>query len=824
MRLNHLIPSMYQRRLLLLAGGMLACVALPAAQMASLTLGKGERSLADAEKRLISETWLESSRGRIVDRKGRPLAMDRPSLDVSVSYDVISGRWVDQMAARAARRAKARTGAAVSQEDIAAARLAFEKHLADMWRLFAETAGISEADVKQRRNEVVEQVQYLAAIVTEQQRKREADRRERVGNTEAVASADVKVTIVEQQQSHVLLRGLSDQVGMQFERLKGLMVDQGEGGRAIPLMPGLSVQDSSRREYPQDVMSVPVDTSVFPPPLRGGVREIVVPGVAMHSIGRLRGRLYKEDMDRRPRIDPSTGQLDRGYYRPGDSVGHGGVEQAREDTLRGLRGLKIKHLDTGEEEIVPREPGGDVSLTLDAALQARIQALFDPSLGLTVVQPWHKTKRLEEEPKPPGAPKELPVGTALNGAVVVIDVASGDVLALVSMPSYSHEQIDKMPETIASDTYNQAFLNRAIARVYPPGSIVKPLVLCEAIREGLYAPDQHIACSGHFYPDQPTMYRCWIYKQFKTTHSVKIGHDLDGADGIRCSCNIFFFEMGRRLGPQGMFDTYTTYGVGRDGGAFNLFGLPPLPADPKDRVKEQRRRGLLFEAEGEVRDVAKSSTHEAVLMAIGQGPVTWTPLHAANAYATLARRGVRVLPRIYADGVQERTDLKIPGAAIDQALKGLYGSANERDGTTHTITYTLSDGSTTTEDVFTAPGVTVWAKSGTADTNPFAANLPGAPEGEDGKEMYDSDHSWCVCLVGVGHEPRYAIACVVDYGGSGGRVAGPVANQVVYALVGEGYLPDPRGTGYRHAPHGALDQRQTPQNTTRSVVVPTEGH
>lgn len=817
MRLTHVIPSMFQRRLLFLALAMGVAGVFPIVQMARLTLGKGEELRAEAEKRLVSETWQESSRGRIMDCKGRELARDKPSLDIAVDYRVITGRWADERAARAARRASEAAGkgwVTLSPEEKAAAikesRVPFDEHLREMWRLFAKTAGIPEQQVEQRRQEIKEQVEYVAAVVTENERKKEEARLRAAGKPDIVPSSAIKVTILEQRQSHVMLRGVSDSVGLEFARLKDLTGDEEagpdapektgpRGGKPLAVFPGLSVVDSSRREYPLDVMDVDVDTSVFPPPLRGGTRRIRVPGVAMHEIGRLRARLYKEDMERRPRIDPSTGAIDRGHYRPGDSVGHGGAEQAREDELRGLRGVKIKHLDTGKEEEIARVPGRDVSLTLDASLEARIQALFDPSLGLAVVQPWHRTKKAEDEASVPiGGAQELPVGTPLNGAVVVIDVKTGNILAMVSMPSYTHEQIDTMPETIASDPYNQAFMNRAIGRVYQPGSIVKPLVLCEAMKEGKYSSGELIPCTGHFFPGSKDSYRCWIYKQFHTTHSALLGHDLDGADAIRCSCNIFFYQMGQRLGPRGIHEVFSQHGVGADapgGGGFNIFGLAALPTEPKARVAEQRRRGLLNEAAGEVRSAEKASSQEAILMGIGQGPVTWTPLHAANAYATLARHGEMVTPRLFEDAPQERRDLGIPERAIRLALKGLHGSANEANGTTHVITYTLADGTRQTEGVFTVPGVDVWAKSGTADTSPFRAELSqlngGGGVGDGRDDLYDSDHSWCVCLVGDGSGgggPKYAVACIVDYGGSGGRVAGPLANQVVYALRAEGYL------------------------------------
>lgn len=797
MRLQHFIPNMFHRRLLFLAMAMAACAVLPILQMGRLTVAKGEELRADAQKRLVNESWTETSRGRIIDRKGRELAVDRPSLDIAVDYKVITGRWADEKAARVARKSKEAAGitwVTLSQEekDIALklAREPFAQHLSAMWKLFARTAGMTDEQIEQRKRDVIEQVQYGNALAMEQKRKRDLEKWLAAGNMGVPPQDSTRVVIQEERQAHVLLRGLPDEVGLAFDRLKDMTTEEDDagvpGGKPLPIMPGLHVQDSTRREYPLDSMNVDVDTSTFPPPLKGGMHAVRVPGVAMHVIGHLRSRLYDTDLDRRPRIDPLTGKVDLGHYRPGDSIGQGGVEQAKEDELRGLRGVRTKHLDTGVEDLTSRMAGRDVTLTIDAALQARIQALFDPSLGLTVVQPWHRIKKPDDAEPRPSAPKELPVGTALNGAVVVIDVASGDILAMVSMPSYSHEQLEFSRESIAADAYNKTFLNRAIKNLYPPGSIVKPLVLCEAIKEGKYSPEEHIECTGHFFADKPLLYRCWIYKQFHTTHSAKLGHALDGSDAIRCSCNIFFFEMGKRLGPEGIHSVFTQYGVGADSEPLNIFGLPQLPEEPKARAAERSRRWPIDVADGDLAKPAKIGPQDAILMGIGQGPLTWTPLHAANAFAAIARHGEYVTPRLYADATQERHTLNIPDRAITQALKGLHGSANEENGTTHVIAYAMPDGSKKNESVFTSPNVNIWAKSGTADTIPFKADF-GQQDGRD--EQYDSDHAWCVCLAGVGDSPKYAIACVIDYGGSGGRVAGPVANQVVHALVAEGYLP-----------------------------------
>lgn len=769
---------------------------LPVLQMTRLTLAKGDELAAEAEKRLISESWTETYRGRILDRKGREIARDRPSFDVLVDYSVITGRWAETQALRAARRdaeSKGKTWATLSAEDKAEAaarfRPQFDEYLSRMWSEFAKLAGSPLDRIDARKTEIVEQVQYLSTIINERQKLDELERRVRAGQVADASKVNSKVIIQEQRQPHVVLRDVPDAVGFAFERVKDATTEEDDAGitlapsgKPMPVMPGLHVRNAMRRDYPFDVVDVTVDTSVFPPPLRGGEKTVRVGGVAMHMLGRMRDKLYKEDLSRRPRVNTKTGEIDRGHYRPGDTVGQGGIEEAREDDLRGLRGMRRKHLDTGAEELTPAEPGRDLAITIDIALQARIQALFDPSLGLTVVQPWQKPLRPQVLAN---NAQELPIGTPLNGAVVVIDVATGDVLAAVSYPSYTHEQIEHQPGSINNDAYTATFLNRATAKPYQPGSVVKPLVLCGAIADRKYALGEHIACTGHFFRDKPTLYRCWIYKQFSTTHTARLGHDLDGAEAIKCSCNIFFFELGQRLGQQRVFDLYAAYGVGARGQAMNIFGLPDLPTDPQARLKEAQRRAAAFESPGEVRDPERATIQEAILMGIGQGPLTWTPLHAANAYATLAR-GSFLTPRLYMDQDQRSADVRITAEARRMALAGLYGSANEENGTTHVITYELADGQRKQESVFTAPGITVWAKSGTADTGPFKADL----DQQDGRELlYDGDHSWCVALAGVGQDPKYAIACVVDYGGSGGKVSGPLANQVIYALAAEGYLP-----------------------------------
>ena len=175
------------------------------------------------------------------------------------------------------------------------------------------------------------------------------------------------------------------------------------------------------------------------------------------------------------------------------------------------------------------------------------------------------------------------------------------------------------------------------------------------------------------------------------------------------------------------------------------------------------------------------SPADSALLGIGQGYLGWTPLHAADAYATLARGGVRLTPRVRSDAgapAQQRIDLGFKPQAVALALHGLERSVGEERGTGHHISFVAADGVTMRENTFNLPNVKVWGKSGTADSGLKSVSTEAS-----------LDHSWFVVLVGPeGGVPKYAVAVMVENGGSGGRVAGPLCNQVLWQLRAEGYL------------------------------------
>jgi penicillin-binding protein 2 len=790
---------MFHRRLLILALAIGAGVALPVLRTCDLTLRRGEDLRKAAEGRLVERRWVGTTRGQILDRKGRVLARDQASFDLEVDYPLISGQWAFTQAAREARRKNLTWTQlnAVQREQLVQQYLpGHQQRLADAWAEVSRLTGVSPAEIDARRDEIIQRVSAQALAVWESQRRataeslargRELTSDEPVPDDETleraaseIPLAEVARPIREQRSAHVIVSGVSEDAAFAFPHVS-------EATRSA-LLPGMRLVDATSRVYPGDSQTVRLDRSTFPGLLRDEREmEITVDGVMTPIVGWMRNQLFREDLERRPlRRAGGGGQtdadgqasIDLGGYMPGDSVGAAGLESKLEDDLRGLRGSITEQLDTGQIVRVERTPGQDVRLTIDSQLQARILALMGPQTGLTTIQPWQANAAL--------AP-----GTRLNAAAVVLDIDSGDVLAMVSTPTFTRTQLRDEPDSIFKDEVNQPLLNRALGRAYAPGSIVKPLVFAGAVARGVWEPSRTIACNGHFVPDKPDQLRCWIFKQNRLTHNQQFGRDLTADEALMVSCNIYFYALGQRLGGEGIARVFNDLGVGNQAGVIGPeLGLGYQFGGSVGRMVKVDTTG---DGQADTRPAITSS--EATLMGIGQGPIAWTPLHAADTYATLARGGVRVLPRVRASGggggggsesPPRRIDLRWDPSAVQLALQGLHRAVSEERGTGHHITTFDPDGVQNKEPIFNVPGLRFYGKSGTADSGLRAEQNPDA----------SLDHAWFVVMAGPefapsssgAGRPKVVVAVLVEFGGGGGRVAGPLANQILWALRAEGYL------------------------------------
>lgn len=792
--------SMFRRRVAALAVLAAGAAGALAAQVWRLTATPDSDLRHAAESKLVSRQWLPTVRGRILDRKGRVLACDRPAFDVAVEYRVLSGEWAVRQAAMGARLLAGPRWSELSpterQQRIDQFVPLFERHVQAMWHRLAEETGTPLATVIERGEDARRRVERLAESVLRRRLGRELESRLAAGEEitprlEEELSRRVRAPLAEERRLHVILAGVPDRAGFALRRLaEQTVMLPGFEGFEVPLLPGVRVVDSGAREYPFERVDVDMDRTTLPLPLRAaGTVRIACEGVAFNVIGRMKDRAQADDVQRRRQrleSDPdfrarallptaagelrdiaSADESDRGAYRETDPVGASGVEAACEHDLRGLRGLRVLRLETGSEEVIDPVPGRDVCLTLDVMLQARVQAAMTPELGLAIAQPWHRGDHAENE--------TIRDGTPLAGAAVVLDIDSGDVLALVSMPTIPRRMLTEHAAAVFGDALNQAVLvpwiDRAIARPYPPGSVAKVLVLSAAARAGRVDLDAAIECTGHLYPGRAEEYRCWIYKQFQRTHGP-----VRAVEALMVSCNIYFFTLGQRLGPDGVRRAYEMFGVGMAPG----LGIGPEFAGQIGRGPE----GRLTPA-------------EAVQLGIGQGPVAWSVLQAADAYATLARGGIRVGPRLIADARTARSapvDLNLDPRAVREAMDGLRLAVNDPRGTGHHLRVAGVD-----EPHFAIPGVCVWGKTGTAQAPTITVRSgeplydlgvddPALPAGV--RALRRGDHSWFVVLVGREAEqrPRFVIAVLMEYAGSGGRVSGPIVAQIIRALQAEGYL------------------------------------
>ena len=771
---------MFHRRLVLVAVVMVVTTMVLSAQMFRLAVVEGGQRLAKAEQRLDERRYLATYRGRIIDSRGRVLAVDQPSNDIAVPYDIIAGTWeLDQARQEALKDLGSRWSDASPQERQAAVeqRLPRWKQQVDsLWDTVCRLGEIPHEELERRLTTIKQEVQSRAENVWGRQLIQEQIK------YGIEVEQFKRLPIREQREPHVILPRVSDELAYEFHALS----QEFEGM--------LEVQHSTRREYPWLSAKVNVDRSSLPGPLRSNQpRTVQVVGIADHILGSVRDDVHREDVQRRPFVDPTTGKTDLGGYRAfGDVVGDRGLERVFEDHLRGLRGMIVQRRDTGDETRTEFIPGQDLHITLDAALQARIQAILSHDIGLTVVQLW------QENPI-------LPAGTPLNSAAVVLDVETGEILAMVSMPTMAMGRAMDEPRR----RRDSPWVNRAVEAIYPPGSIIKPLVLAAAVSEGKFSLSSTIECTGHYFPDKTDVARCWIYRERygMTNHSAIVGGGLTTEQAMARSCNIFFYTLADRLGMPRLVEWYGRFGLGRalDAGLCFIEQRPQLDRDGKpmldDRGQARLRDVLVGEAggslpsESDIADLRKRGglEFETIIMGIGQGPVTWTPLQAANAYAMIARGGTVRDATLVIDDPRASTRRRDQSAfplsqpLVNAALEGLRESVEESFGTGHHIT------ALDREPIINAEGVTVWAKTGTAQAPPMAIDEDG--DGTPEQIVKDLDHAWFVGLVGPRQragsppQPLFAIAVVVEYGGSGGKVSGPIANQIVHALQEERYLP-----------------------------------
>jgi penicillin-binding protein 2 len=398
-------------------------------------------------------------------------------------------------------------------------------------------------------------------------------------------------------------------------------------------------------------------------------------------------------------------ELSKQGYEAGDLVGRTGIEASAEKWLAGKRGgtLALIGPDGGTIRVlgeVPMEDAHDVVLTLDIDLQ---RAAFD-ALG------------------------------DQQGATVVLDPNNGEVLAMVSKPSFDPNQfiLGVTDEQWAQlmDPQRQPLLNRAVAFATSTGSIFKVITASAGMVHMGLTPDSDTPCPGEFRLEGvDQVWHDW----------VPGGQgDLNLHNGIVRSCNTVFYRMGAELDELDehfLPDMAKAYGLGKLTGLPELYEIPGIVPDPEWKMENVGD----FWARG-----------DAINLAIGQGYLTATPLQMANVYAAIANGGTLYQPHLLLDvvkldgsivqsgEVKENGKLPLSAEQISWLQDALYDVVNADNGTAVEpfvgVGHPVS-GKTGTEETGTeAQGTNAWFASYTPSDDPKIANIVFVEKGVAGSK------------------------------------------------------------------------------------------
>ena len=427
--------------------------------------------------------------------------------------------------------------------------------------------------------------------------------------------------------------------------------------------------------------------------------------LAAHILGTV-GAIWQEEW----RSDESTGYVgyaDKGYNM-NDLVGKDGVEKAFEEYLHGKDGKRLITTDengkiTGELYTREPQPGGTVALTIDIDLQQ----VVEDTLASTIQGMIDKDSNER------------------GGAAAVIQVGTGEVLAMASYPTYDLETFNQDYDELVKDERLPMF-NRATQGVYAPGSTFKLCTSVAALEEGIITPSTIIEDKGiyTYYVDPQPM--CWIWRQAHTTHGR-----INVSQAIVDSCNYFYYEVGRLTGIKKLDEYATAFGLGQSTG-IEIGDVSGVLASPEW-------------AEAHDREWTDGQT---ITAAIGQSYNLFTPLQLANYVATLVSGGEHYEAHLLKN-VKSYDNSRV----IDVYGKGPLNDLNISDSTMAAVTKGMHDLTyDSLRSAFSRCVVEAGAKTGSAQVGTDIANgtfVAYAP--------YDN--------------PEIAIAIVVEKGGSGSLLA-----------------------------------------------------
>lgn len=472
---------------------------------------------------------------------------------------------------------------------------------------------------------------------------------------------------------------------------------------------------------------------------------------AAHILGYVQA-MSEEDMEKYRPQDENSG------YDYDTKVGRDGVEYTFEDWLHGTNGTaRVTRTASGTiTSTVYTEdpvPGNHVYLTIDIQLQEAVERILET--GIYELQ----LKRDEDNAKytMEGNLDEVKEDIQ-GGAIVVVDVKTGEPLAIASYPTFDLSSIIEDYSDLLEAENNPLF-NRALNGAYEPGSTFKPCTAIAGLTENIINTETQIECTGLFtkYADQGYAPACWIYTQ--TDGQLTHGYD-NVTEAIKDSCNVFFYTVADNLGIRKLMEYAKNFGLGESTG-IELSETTGNMANPDNHLNY---------------DVDSWVDGDTVQAGIGQSDSMFTPLQLAEYCAAIANGGTRhsaaILKSVrsydYSRQLyQKETEVlsTVDSADYNWAAvqRGMYLMANDITSSSSTVYYALSNYS------YNGVSLPVAAKTGTSQL------------GED-----KTNNAIFMCYAPF-DDPEIAIAIVVERGQSGANLS-KMARNVLDAYFSLGTL------------------------------------
>ena len=345
-----------------------------------------------------------------------------------------------------------------------------------------------------------------------------------------------------------------------------------------------------------------------------------------------------------------------------------------------------------------------------------------------------------------------------SGSICVMDIYTGDIIAMVSSPTFDANKfvhgIDTKDWQDLINDDKKPLINKSIAGLYPPGSTIKPLVALSALENDVISPNTTTECKGVIELYGHT-YHCWKEK----------GHGfLRLREGIKQSCDIYFYEVARRLGVDRLAETA------------NKFGLGNKVLD----ILDEERTGLVPSTKWKLKNIGRGwLLGETLLAGIGQGYFQVTPIQLCLMTAQLANGGYKIKPKIIYNeqALQSTTDasreqfgqLYRNQENVKFVLDAQFGATNEPMGTSYRSRHVKP------EYIFAGKTGTSQIRSITAEERELKIKQKDLP-------YKRRDHALFTAFAPY-KNPRYAFSVVIEHGGAGSSAAAPLAKKVIKKVL-----------------------------------------